>query len=281
MEYLKVNHAAQPQTAVNDAGWKAWLTLQLGQSAGKTRLLQQRHLGPLRVQRPFYPQGDTCHLYILHPPGGVVGGDELNTDVQLIDAATALITMPGAAKIYRSNGASAAINQRVRLQAGCAMEWLPPGNILFRGSEARISSEFHLAADSRLIAWETFCFGRPVMQENYDCGNAISKLRVWRDGEPLLSETLRVSGGLATLAGYPLHSTMLMYPASEALVMAVRAQLAARQHPAGATLLGDLLVIRLLDHSNLTLETDLHQLWRLARPQVIGLDAVNPRIWST
>lgn len=272
---------AQRQTETTEAGWQAQLALRLAQKAGKTVLMHQRHFGPLRVQRPFYPEGHTSHLYLLHPPGGVVGGDQLAIDVQLSEQAGALITMPGAAKIYRSNGAIAEINQCVTLQSGCAVEWLPPGNIFFPGTEARIRSEFHLAADSRLIAWETFCFGRPVMKERYDCGNAVSKLQVWCGGEPLLNETLRVSGGLATLAGYPFHSTMLLYPAGEALLDEVRAHLAQRQHPAGATLLDKLMVIRLLDHSNLSLEADLHQLWRLARPQVIGLGAVNPRIWST
>lgn len=272
---------AQDQPADAACGWQAQLTLTLGTQAGKTRVLQQRHLGPLRVQRAFYPEGETCHLYLLHPPGGVVGGDALATQVTLQPGARALLTMPGAAKIYRSGGATAQIQQQLRLQAESALEWLPPGNIFFPGCAAQLASDIHLTSGARLIAWETYCFGRPVMGEAFDRGEARILLRLWRDGRLWLNESLNVCGGLATLAGYPLHSTLLMTPADEALLEAVRAQLATREAPAGATLLDDLLVVRLLDNSNLRLEADLQQLWRLARPQVMGLEARPPRIWST
>ena len=76
-------------------------------------LRERTHEGPLYVQRPFYPEGGVCHVYILHPPAGMVGGDILETDVEVAAGASALITTPASAKIYRSAGPVAAIHQKL------------------------------------------------------------------------------------------------------------------------------------------------------------------------
>ena len=88
-------------------GWQATLDLRFHQAGGKTVLASAQHVGPLTVQRPFYPEEETCHLYLLHPPGGIVGGDELTISAHLAPGCHTLITMPGASKFYRSSGALA------------------------------------------------------------------------------------------------------------------------------------------------------------------------------
>ncbi|MGB5651682.1 MAG: urease accessory protein UreD, partial [Sedimenticolaceae bacterium] len=89
--------------------------MRLGFRAGpdSTVLAERQRHGPLAVQRPFYPEGGVCHVYLLHPPGGVVGGDVLGIDVKLAQGAQALITTPGATKFYRSAGALARQTQRI------------------------------------------------------------------------------------------------------------------------------------------------------------------------
>ena len=52
-----------------------------------------------------FPEGqEVCHAIVLHPPGGVVGGDELAISVDVGAAAQAFLTTPGAAKWYKANG---------------------------------------------------------------------------------------------------------------------------------------------------------------------------------
>jgi urease accessory protein len=107
------------------AGWQARLELGLAQWAGRTVLAHKRHFGPLTVQRPFYPEGGPCHIYLLHPPGGVVGGDRLEIAVEVGEGAHALITTPGATKFYRSAGPRAHQIQHLSVAGGGVLEWFP------------------------------------------------------------------------------------------------------------------------------------------------------------
>lgn len=136
-------------------GWQASLALQFCHTPEKTLLHSARHSGPLTVQRPFYPEGETCHLYLLHPPGGIVGGDTLDISVRLDAKSHALITMPGASKFYRSNGPLACLSQHFYLDEEATLEWLPQDTIIFPGANAALRSVFHLHAPAR--CWRGSC----------------------------------------------------------------------------------------------------------------------------
>jgi len=94
-----------------------------------TRLVRRRHSGPLWVQRPFYPEGKTgcCHVYLLHPPGGLVSGDELRMAASVAEGGHALLTTPAAAKLYKADSHGVAWGQRTRLQVAkdAILEYLP------------------------------------------------------------------------------------------------------------------------------------------------------------
>ncbi len=185
-------------TQVTDSsykGWQASLDLRFCHTPEKTLLHAAHHVGPLTVQRPFYPEGETCHLYLLHPPGGVVGGDRLDITARLDAKSHALITMPGASKFYRSSGPQARLNQHFYLDEDATLEWLPQDTIIFPGAHAALRSVFHLRATSTLLAWELYCLGRPVINETFSHGTLESRLEVWIDDEPRLIERQHLSGG--------------------------------------------------------------------------------------
>lgn len=252
------------------------------QRATKTCIGARRHFGPLLVQRPFYPEGAPCHVYVLHPPGGVVGGDKLVLDVHLEPGSHALLTMPGATKFYRSGGATSTLKQHFHLAADSVLEWLPQGSICFPGARVRLENRFSLAPGARLLAWETLCLGRPVMNETFSHGAVDSRLQIDVPDDPGLCERLRISDGqLEKLAGYPLQATFCAYPANSAVLEQTRALLDDLSVPAGATLLGELLVVRLLDHDNQRLNFTLQRIWHALRPAVVGLAPCPPRIWAT
>ncbi len=151
-------------------GWRAELSLCCEQRGGRTVLARKRQFGPLTLQRPFYPEGSVCHLYLLHPPGGVVGGDSLAVDIDLGPGARALVTTPGATKFYRSAGADALVTQRLSVAAGAGLEWFPQEAILFPGARVRSRTEVALQADASFIGWELLSLGRPVIGERFDSG---------------------------------------------------------------------------------------------------------------
>ncbi|WP_095064400.1 urease accessory protein UreD [Pseudomonas sp. Irchel s3f19] len=274
--------AEQIEQQQDDAGWSAYLQLRFSRRDDVTRLGARRHFGPLLVQRPFYPEGAPCHVYVLHPPGGIVAGDRLELDIHLEPGSHALLTMPGASKFYRSIGPTARLAQRFHLGADSTLEWLPQDSIFFAGARASLDSRFTLAPGARLLAWETLCLGRPVMNERFDHGALDSRLHIEMPDDPGLYERLRIEGGqLDKLAGHPLLATFCATSADPALLEHVRALLDELDNPAGATLLGSLLVIRLLDHDNQHLQHTLQRLWHVLRPAVIGLPACPPRIWAT
>ncbi len=274
--------AEQFPPANHDAGWSAELKLRFVDRGGKTCIGARRHFGPLLVQRPFYPEGAPCHVYVLHPPGGVVGGDRLVLDVHLEAGSHALLTMPGATKFYRSAGPVSVLKQHFHLAEGSTLEWLPPGNICFSGARVSLENRFSLAPGARLLAWETLCLGRPVMGESFSHGALDSRLVIDMPDDPGLHERLRIDGGhLSKLAGYPLQATFCAAPATPELLEQARALLESLTVPAGATLLGQLLVVRLLDHDNQRLQSTLARLWQSLRPAITGLAPCPPRIWAT
>ncbi len=117
------------------SGWHAELVLGFSERNGRTTLSRRAHSGPLRVQWPFYPEQQVCHVYILHPPGGIVGGDTLHIQVLVETGAQVLLTTPAANKFYRSNkGATARLRQSLTVGEGAALEWFPQEAIVFDGA---------------------------------------------------------------------------------------------------------------------------------------------------
>ncbi len=268
------------------AGWQARLSLDFAPRAGRTELVRRQQFGPLAVQRPFHPEGAPCHLYVLHPPGGVVGGDSLTLDVQLQAGAHALLTTPGATKFYRSLGPLARVQQQFVVGEEASLEWLPQDNILFPGARLRLDSHFALAPGARLLAWESQALGRPVIAERFTQGQLFSRLQLSRDGQLQLNDCLRIRheadlSRSAGLAGFPLVATLLATPCGEAEREAVRELLADYPFPAGVTRLQDLLVVRLLSDDNELLQQRMQALWRALRPAVLGCAPCVPRIWAT
>lgn len=267
-----------------DTGWSAELHLGFRARPGRTVLAERRRLGPLAVQRPFYPEGEVCHVYVLHPPGGVVGGDRLQIDADLTAGSQALVTTPGATKFYRSEAAIACQVQTLRIADGAALEWLPQENILFTGAQVAMQTRVELSGTARLALWEVHCLGRPANGESFDSGRLDAGLQIWRDGRPLLLERLRVDAASrlrpSLLNGHPVVATAVFTRADESHLRQLRT-LIDGQPAAAATLVEDLLVLRYLGGST----EDVRRLYsaarRLLRAALLQRPAVEPRIWNT
>jgi urease accessory protein len=150
--------------------WRGRLELRYRRDAERC-FAHDRHEGPLRVLQALYPEGPgVCHHVLVHPPGGIVGGDELDIDVQLDAGTHALITTPGATRFYRSAGAVGAQRARLRVGDGARLEWLPLEAIAYRGCQARNEVRFDLAAGASMIGWDLLALGLPAAGEAFDHG---------------------------------------------------------------------------------------------------------------
>ena len=268
--------------------WKASLELGFSRRAERTAIVRRKHFGPLRIQSPFYPEGDVCHVYILHPPGGVVGGDCLDIDLSVDAGAHALVTTPASGKFYRSNGSMAFQQQRLAVASDAVLEWLPQDTILFSDSYVNISTRVDLAHNARFIGWDMLCLGRPASGESYDGGFCRQALELWRDGKPLFIERSRYESQASLLneawglQSYNVVATMVATHATpETIDLARSIGLDAEKGDLACTLIGDVLVCRLLAHQGETARQIFSQVWQAIRPQLLGREASPPRIWNT
>jgi len=284
-------------------GWNGSLRLELARDArGTSRLMRSQHEGPLRVQRPFYPEGTggACHVYVLHPPGGVVDGDTLSLEVELRAGASALLTAPGASKLYRARtsasragSANQAIGARLaqtfRVAAQATLEWLPHETIVFDGARARVRTRVELAEGATYAGWELLCLGRPACGERFTHGELESELSLSRAGKLVYLERGRYRGGEALLEapwglrGLPVWGTMILAaPSVQAgWVEALREQLATEQGTFAVTLVSGVLVLRFLGSSTREGRSLFERALAVLRPLYAGRPAVHPRIWST
>ncbi len=266
-------------------GWRASLQLRLRASETRTVLAERHHEGPLVVQRPFYPEGPVCHLYLVHPPGGVAGGDSLSLDVDAGPAAQVVLTTPAATKIYRSFGARLArVEQRLGVR-DATLEWLPQETIVFRGAQARLATRVDLTGRGRFIGWEILCLGRPACQESFSRGTVHQDFSLWLQGKPLLLDRLRLQDGDPALAAHwgfaaePVLGTLLAYPADPALLESARQ--ACLQRETSATLMDGVMLVRLRAGNADGVREEFERIWRAIRPAFAGLPARAPRIWAT
>jgi urease accessory protein len=266
-------------------GWRARLALRLQATGGRTVLAERRHEGPLVVQRPFYPEGPVCHLYLVHPPGGVAGGDEVSLQVEAGAATQTVITTPAATKIYRSLGSRVSSVEQHLAAHDSTLEWLPQETIVFRGAHTRLATRVNLTGHARFIGWEILCLARPACGERFDAGSIAQDFELSHDAKPVLLDRLRLRGSDASLSAAwglgsePVLGTMLVYPADAAQLSRVREE--ASQPGLAATLVDGVLLVRLRAGQGETVRAEFERLWRALRPGFAGLAARPPRIWAT
>ncbi|MFM1989750.1 MAG: hypothetical protein RJA99_2707 [Pseudomonadota bacterium] len=294
--------AADPSIAAPGAtGWHARLDLRFEARHGRTRLVHNRHEGPLRLIRSLPLDDGGCQAVIVHPPGGLVGGDALDLDLAVGEGARVLCTTPGAQKWYRSPGAAARARTRVTVGAGGALEWLPQPAIVFDRARVDQSIDFDLAPDARAIGWECLVLGRAAMGERFATGELRQRLGLSVGG------TVRWAEHTAARAGDRLFASPLGWGGrtvactvwaaapdatiDDALRDGWRELLAAEcatpdaraaRLDAGTTRpTPGLLGARLLADDSQVAMRVAQALWARARPAVLGAASAPPRIWAT
>lgn len=285
-----IGHLKGPKTDHRSQGWRARLSLRYGAAADKTVLLEQRHHGPLMVQKPFYPEGaQTCHTYLIHPPGGVVGGDKLGVEVTMEAASHAVITTPAAGKFYRSAGPRAAQVNELHVGSQAGLEWMPQETIVYNRANAKMRTIVRLDPGASFIGWEMVCLGLPASGQIFTHGQIDQRFDLWQADTPLFLEKFQIRESDALLSskwgldGLPVTGTMIATTGNKDLLNTIRDKTATLESQGlfTATCMNGLTVCRYLGKDVYAGFRYFLSAWKILRPAVMNRTVCLPRIWAT
>ena len=259
-------------------------------------VLHDRHDGPLRVLASLYPEGPpTCHSVLVHPPGGLVGGDELDIAVDVAPGAHALITTPGATRFYRSAGATATQRLRARMADRARLEWLPLETIAYSGALAENLMRFELAPGAEMIGWDVLALGLPAADQPFGRGRFVQHLELpgrWLERGAIDAADTRLLDSPLGWAGHRVLGTLwfaaggALEPARRDALLAAARELAAAdallRASAGATTQHDgIVVLRVLAARVEPAMALLTRVWAAWRATAWHMAATPPRVWRT
>lgn len=288
--------AAEQVGGINNImrAWHASLSLQFrGQACGRTVLQHVSHEGPLRVQRAFYPRNTrACHVYWLHPPGGLVNGDRVDIDVSAGSSCNVLLTTPSAGRIYRSLGHGLKQRQQVRLTVAddAVLDWLPQETLVFDGADTELGLRIDCTPQARFVAWDIVCLGRPAADEKFVRGRLRQCIEVWRDDRCIYNERWQIDGDDAALSapwgwrGCHTQGCLLAQIVLDGAAMnELRALLGIEQHAIGAFTLTQrlgLVLVRYLGNAASDARRGFTLVWQFLH-RLQQSEVAVPRIWAT
>lgn len=276
--------------------WRAELSLDLSLEQGRS-VARYRHDGPLRILQTLYPEGDAiCHNVLVHPPGGLVGGDTLSVQMTVGEGAHGLVTTPGATRFYRSEAGARATQQvKASLAPGARLEWLPLEAIAYPGCAALNEARFSLAPGAELLTWDITALGLPAAGAPFGHGEFAQHLEVegvWLERGLIRADDALLMNSPLGLAGQRCLAT-LVFAAGEAIAKerqqraleAVRALIEAQppelRERSGVTAAHpQVLVLRTLSAVTEPSLLLLRQCWAAWRQELWGLSAAPPRLWA-
>lgn len=282
--------------------WHGHLNLQYRLDGERTTALD-RHTGPLRVLQRLYPESPrVCHHVLVHPPGGIVGGDTLEIDAHLAEGSHALITTPGATRFYKSHGADADQHLRAQVADGARLEWLPLETLAYRGCRALNRMRFELAPQAEMMGWDVLALGLPAAREAFDDpafpdGRFTQEIElpgIWLERGTVQAQDRVLLDSPLGWAGHRVMATLWFASGSplprerrEALLDTARAiqdtHSAARpQVHSGSTSPDEhIIVLRALAHRVEPAMALLTAVWAAWRTQAWSLAPCPPRVWRT
>jgi urease accessory protein len=299
---MKDNTVPNNPVTQGKSAWLASLELDFDLVSGSSRLKTVKRLGPLSVQKAFYPQGPQCaHVYLLHPPAGIVSGDELHLIARLDKGAQVLITTPGASRFYRArDDLSIGDPQQSQistfhLDPQTRLEYLPQETLIYDGAEAFNQVDVYLQADSIYSGWEITCLGLPASGQPFVRGQFTQLSRIFCDEQLIYHDriTINAHNNLlhhpAGLAGNTVFGNFVLYPGN--LTSGQRHELLEQiriliiklesENYLSVTDINGLLVIRYLGLQAQQCKLLFIEIWQQVRLYCDGNTVQQPRIWFT
>ena len=273
--------------------WRADLKLDYTLESQRT-VARYLHQGPLRILQSLYPEGDQiCHNVLVHPPGGLVGGDTLDIQVNVAEGAHALVSTPSATRFYKSGGQAALQQVTATLAPSSRLEWLPLEAIAYNDCEATNRAIFNLAPTAELMAWDVTALGLPSSDMAFTKGHFQQHLEipgVWLERGNLRGDDTRWLNSPLGLAGQKCLASLVFASGNNIEPQrAAQALEAAREvleaHPlrlqAGVTCAHpQVIVLRVMSPLVEPSMDLLKKVWAVWRHTLWALPSTPPRIWS-
>ena len=273
--------------------WRAELKIQYTSESQRT-VARYEHQGPLRVLKSLYPEGDQiCHNVLVHPPGGLVGGDTLDIQVTVASGAHGLVSTPGATRFYKSGGLPALQQVVAHVANQARLEWLPLEAIAYNDCQATNRAVFHLAPSAELMTWDVTALGLPSSELAFTQGHFQQHLEipgVWLERGNIQGNDTRWLNSPLGLAGQKCFASLVF--ASGSAISPDRAEKALEDarlileaHPlklqAGITCAHpQVIVLRVMSPLVEPSMDLLKQVWAAWRHTLWQLPSEQPRIWS-
>lgn len=252
------------------------------------------HKGPLRILKSLYPEGDAvCHNVLVHPPGGLVGGDTLDMTMTVGSGAHGLVTTPGATRFYKSDAGLATQQLKARVEDGARLEWLPLEAIAYNQCDALNRAVFDLSPSAEMMAWDITALGLPAAGMPFDQGTFRQHLEIkgaWLERATLSASDTRLINSPLGLAGHKCMAT-LVFASGSAMASArlERGLASARERveahglrlQAGVTSPHpQIMVARVLAPVTEHAMQLLKQIWAVWRHDMWQLGSTPPRLWN-
>ncbi|PSB17241.1 urease accessory protein [filamentous cyanobacterium CCP1] len=272
----------------SSSNWCGHLHLEFLHRSSKTILSHSHAQAPLKIQRPFYPEGDAvCHSVMLHTAGGIAGSDRLSNQIILHPHAQALVTTAAAAKVYGRSGKDAQQITQISIAEGACLEWFPQETIVFDGAIYQQEMRVELAANAMWFGWEVTRLGRSARGERFASGIWRSKVEVWQGDQLLWVDPQGIQGGsemldsLHGLAGCPVVASFVMLGRSVVPEDVEKARSVWQgSGEVGVTRLMEGMLCRYRGHSTTEARHWFIQVWQILRSAYLNRAACPPRVWQ-
>lgn len=281
--------------------WLASIKLEFRKDNDKTLMVRNLHYGPLVVQKPFYPEV-ACHVYLLHPPGGVASCDHLCVEAKANEHSQVLITTPGATKFYKGDNSYSLFEQNFFVENDASLEYLPAQNIFYKGTHTKVKTTFYLKDNSRFAFRDVSKCGMKDEERPFENSSLFNTVTIVENGKEKLIETSFIDGqddleALSGNYGCVYTGTYITNKVCEETLDKIRAILdsykdnGSFEHPqrydpnfrfyVAAGVVDNYTVVRFLSSQNEAIEKAIVDIWKLTRFETVGLKPCLPRIWTT
>ncbi len=216
---------------------------------------------------------------VINTAGGLTGGDQISLSVELQEKCHLRLATQTAERIYRSTGPDASCCYDFKIGPDASLEWMAQESIMFQGGRIERSIKVDMDGSSRLLLVEPVVLGRRAMGETVSSGSFRDKWRIFRDGELIFADNLRIHnfsrlGSKAALGGDTAFATLLFVsPDAEEKAPLVKLSLNHQDRRAGCSAWNDFLLVRMTAPDGAALRKEVMKLVGLITGRTL------PRVW--